>query len=143
MGQQTTATCTNVTGMTWNIAASKNYVLHCQIPTTFAASATVAFCLGGPGTPTSYNINAVGSIGAAGVYDDITLIGATVYSGTNKTTASGAVGASTQMILVDAAIQNGTTSSSGGTPLTLQTAANGTNGFTILANAACTLTQTN
>lgn len=141
MGQQTTATCTNVTSMTWNLAASKNYALHCQIPITFAASATIAFCLGGPGTPTSYNINAVGSIGAAGVYDDINLIGATVYSGSNKTTASGAVGASTQLVLLDAAIQNGATAS--GTALTLQTAANGTNGFTILADAACELKGVN
>lgn len=139
MGAQSTATCTNVTNMTWNIAASKRYRMSCMVPMTFAASATVQFCVAGPGTPTSYTINAVGSIGAAGVYDDINLINSTTYG--TKTTASGAVGASTQVILVDATIQNGATAS--GTALTLQTAANGTNNITVLADAECSLTQLN
>jgi hypothetical protein len=42
---------------------------------------------------------------------------------------------------VYAEIQNGTTTS--GTPLTLQTAANGTDGIKVLANASCQLIQEN
>lgn len=139
MAQQTSASCTNVTNMTWNVAANKRYHMHCTVPITFAASATVQFCIGGPGTPTSHTINAIGSIGAAGVYDDIFLINSATYG--TKTNASGAVGASSQNILVDADIQNGATAS--GTALTLQTAANGTNGITVLADAYCRLEQLN
>jgi hypothetical protein len=139
MSQQTTATCTNITGMTWNIAASKNYKLICDIPVTFAATATIQFCLGGPGTPTSYSLDAYGSIGAAAVWSEINTLAQTSWG--TKTTASGAVGVSSPVIHVYAGIQNGTTPS--GTALTLQTAANGTNGFTVGANATCTLTQTN
>ena len=139
MSQQTTATCTNITNMTWNIAASKNYKLACDIPVTFAATATIQFCLGGPGTATSYSLNADGPIGAAGVYAQINTLAQTAWG--TKTSASGAVGVSSPMIHIQAGIQNGTTAS--GTALTLQTAANGTNGFTVGANAICTLTQTN
>jgi len=139
MGVQSTATCTNITNMTWNVAANKNYVMHCSIPMTFAASATVAFCMGGPGTPTSHTINAVGSLGVAGAYADINVVNSATYG--TKTTASGAVGASTQVVLVDATIQNGATAS--GTALTLQTAGNGTNNITVLKDSACTLQQAN
>lgn len=139
MGAQSSATCTNITNMTWAIAANKNYIGHCQIPMTFAASATVAFCLGGPGTPTAYNLNAIGSIGLTAAYDDINVIGAAAYG--TKTTASGAVGVSTTEVLVDFAVRNGATAS--GTALTLQTAGNGTNTFTVGSDATCTLTQVN
>ena len=125
--------------MTWPINASKNYRLTCDIPVTFAVTATIQFCLGGPGAPTSYSLDAYGLIGAAAVYADINTLAQTSWG--TKTTASGAVGAATEMIHVNAAIQNGSTAS--GTALTLQTAANGTNGITVLANAACTLEQVN
>ena len=138
MSSQSSASCTNITNMTWNMAASKNYKLDCTVPITWAASATVAFCLGGPGTATSYSLNADGPIGAAGIYGQINTLAQTAWGG--KTTASGAV-AGTSVVHVWAGIQNGTTAS--GTALTLQTAANGTNNITVLANAQCTLTETN
>jgi hypothetical protein len=138
MSAQSSASCTNVTGMTWNLAASKNYKLDCMVPITLAASATVQFCLGGPGTATSYSLNADGPLGVAGVYAQVNTFAQTAWGG--KTTASGAV-AGTAVAHVWAGIQNGTTAS--GTALTLQTAANGTNNITVLANAQCTLTQQN
>lgn len=139
MSAQSSATCTNITNMMWNIAANKNYVMHCNIPMTFAASATVAFCMGGPGTPTSHSINAVGNLGVAAAYGDLELINSATYG--TKTNASGAVGASSQIVLVDAVVRNGATAS--GVALTLQTAANGTNNITVLADASCSLVQTN
>jgi hypothetical protein len=138
MSSQSSATCTNVTNMTWNILDSKNYTLRCEIPVTFAATSTLQFCLGGPGTATSYSLNADGPIGAAGVYGQINTLAQTAWG--TKTGASGAA-ASTEWVHLIANIQNGSTAS--GTALTLQTAANGTNAITVLANASCTLTQDN
>jgi len=138
MGSQSTATCTNVTNMTWNISANKNYTLSCEVPITFAASATVAFCLGGPGTATSFSLEADGPLAASAVYTQISTLAQTVYG--TKTAASG-VPATTAWAHVKAQIQNGATAS--GTALTLQTAANGTNNIPVLANAACTRPQAN
>lgn len=138
MTNQTTATCTNITGMTWNIAASKNYRLECRIPRTLATTATLQYCLGGPGTPTSYTLDVQGANGTAGVWADTGIFAQTAYG--NKSVASVAA-ADTAVDTVTAQIQNGTTAS--GTALTLQTAANGTNAITVLANAVCTLTQEN
>lgn len=138
MGAQTTATCTNITNMTWTIAANKNYLLECKIPMTLAATATIQYCLGGPGTATSYSLEADGDLGTAGIWSQISTLAQTAYG--TKTAASAAVAANT-IQHVSAAIQNGATAS--GTALTLQTAANGTNAITVGANATCTLTQAN
>jgi hypothetical protein len=137
MSQQTSTTLTAITNMSWSITASKNYFLLCEIPVTFASSATIAFGLSGPGTPTSYNIDAYGLIGTSAVFGDINLTGQTSWA--VKTGASGAPGAVTEIIHLNAVIQNGT---SNGT-LKLETAANGSNGITVGANAACTLARTN
>lgn len=138
MTQQTSATLTAITNMSWPLAANTNYNLTCDIPVTFAASATIAFGLVGPGTPTSYNLDAYGLIGASAVFADINIVGQTTWVST-KTGASGAPGASTQIVHVNSQIQNGTTAGA----LTLDTAANGTNGITVGANAACRMTQQN
>ena len=82
MSAQSTATLTAITNMSWTLVASKNYSLGCEIPVTFAASATIAFGLVGPGTPTSYNIDAYGLIGAAAVYGDFNLVGQTTWVST-------------------------------------------------------------
>lgn len=138
MGAQTTATCTNVTNMTWNLAASKNYRLICHIPRTLAASATIQYCLGGPGTATSFSLWANGALGTAAIWGQISTLAQTAYG--TKTNASAAA-ANTTVDDVEADIQNGSTAS--GTALTLQTAANGTNAITIGANASCDLKQVN
>ena len=138
MGAQTTLTCTTITGMNWNIAASKNYVLECKIPVTLAASATLQFCLNGPGTATSYTLEDDGALGAAGVWAQFNTFIQTAWQ--TKTGASSAV-ATDSIVHVWAGIQNGSTAS--GTQLALQTAANGTNAITVGANATCSLTQTN
>lgn len=138
MTGQTTATCTNVTNMTWTIAANKNYSLSCRIPRTLAASATLQYCLGGPGTATSYSLDVQGANGSAGAWADLNTLAQTAYG--TKTTASAAA-ANTAVDIVTAQIQNGSTAS--GTALTLQTAANGTNTITVLANAVCQLVGLN
>jgi hypothetical protein len=138
MSQQTTATCTNVTNMTWNIAANKNYLLSCEVPITLAASATIQFCLGGPGTATSYSLEDDGPLGAAAAYAQFSTLAQTAYG--TKTGASSAVGAA-EWVHVKATVRNGATAS--GTALTLQTAANGTNGITVGQDASCQLTQVN
>lgn len=138
MGSQSSASCTNITGMTWTINASKNYHLMCAIPRTLAASATLQYCLGGPGTPTSYNIVVTGLNGASSAWSQSELDGQTTYG--TKTTAQTA-NANTATDHVEAFIQNGATAS--GTALTLQTAANGTNNITVNANAVCELWQVN
>jgi hypothetical protein len=140
MSAQSSATCTNITGMTWTIAANKNYLLKCDIPMTWAATATAAFCLYGPGTASGYSLSAEGPLGAAGVYAQISTLAQTTWDGSIKTTASGAV-AGSGIAHVWAGIRNGTTPS--GTALTLGTAANGAQNITVGANAICTLTQTN
>jgi hypothetical protein len=138
MTAQSSGTCTNITGLTWSIAASKNYILTCEIPVTFAASATLQFCLNGPGSPTHYTLNVAGAMGtSAGFFDSTT---ADTSWGT-KTAATAAPGAVTEVAHVRAEIQNGSTAS--GTALTLQTAADGTHNITVLGDAACTLTQVN
>jgi hypothetical protein len=138
MGAQTTATLTAITNMSWTLVASKNYRLVCEIPVTFAASATIAFGLVGPGTPTSYNLDAYGLIGASAVFADINIVGQTTWV-TTKTAASGAPGAVTEIIHLNAQIQNGTTAGA----MTLDTSANGTNSITVGANAVCVNTQEN
>ncbi len=138
MGAQTSATCTNITNMTWNIAANKNYILKCEIPMTLAASATIQYCLGGPGTATSFSLMADGDLGTAGIWSQVSTLAQTAYG--TKTNASAAVAANSVQH-VWAGIQNGATAS--GTALTLQTAANGTNAITVGANASCQLTQVN
>ena len=140
MSAQSSATCTNITGMTWTIAANKNYLLKCDIPMTWAATATAAFCLYGPGTASGYSLSAEGPLGAAGVYAQISTLAQTTWDGSIKTTASGAV-AGSGIAHVWAGIRNGATPS--GTALTLGTAANGAQNITVGANAICTLTQTN
>lgn len=139
MTLQTSATCTNITNMTWNLAASKNYMLRCTIPVTFASSATVQFCLAGPGSPTSYSLIDEGPLGASAAYGQFSTLGQSSWG--TKTSASGAPGVVTEVADVKAMIQNGSTAS--GTALTLQTAANGTNGITVGANAECELHQLN
>jgi hypothetical protein len=136
MSAQTTATCTTITNMSWTIASGKNYLLRCEIPRTLATTATLQYCLSGPGTAASYSLDVQGSNGTGGIWSDINLLAQTVYAG--KTTASVAV-ANTAIDKVWAEIQNGTTAGT----LALQTAANGTNSITVLANASCTLTQEN
>ena len=137
MGPQSGATLTAITNMSWSIQASTNYKLDCEIPITWAASATVAFGLVGPGTPTSYSLVADGPLGAAGAYAQISTLAQAAWVSTT-TSASGAVN-STQVANVHAMIQNGSTSGT----LTLDTAADGTHNITVLANAACTLQQQN
>jgi hypothetical protein len=138
MSAQTSTTPMNITGMAWNITASKNYRLDCEIGVTQTASATVAFELAGPGSPTSYNLIMEGPLGASGVYKEIGVLAQTSWG--VSTGASTSLTASI-VIHVKAQIQNSTTSS--GTQLTLQTVANGTNSITVLANSVCVLTQAN
>ena len=138
MAAQSSATLTPITNMLWTLAASKNYLGWCEIPVTFVASATISFGLVGPGTPTSYGIDAYGLIGAAAVYGDISLTGQTTWVST-KTAASGAPGAVTEIVHVNFQIQNGTTAGN----LSLDTAGNGTNNFTVGANAVCHVIQQN
>lgn len=134
MSAQSSASCTTVTNMTWTVAAGKAYVLRCSLPITFAASATIAFCLSGT-TVTSHTIHAWDALGAAGVFGDVNLVNSATYG--TKTSASGAVNG-TQVIELSAVVRNAT-----GTTLTLQTAADATHNITMLADGACTLTQAN
>ena len=132
------ATLTAITGMTWSVAASKNYLMRCEIPVLFVASATIGFGLVGPGTPTSYTLDAYGLIGAAAVFGDVEINGQTTWVST-KTGSSGAPGAVTEIIHVNAAIQNGATAGT----LTLDSFGNAANNYQILANAVCRLMQQN
>jgi hypothetical protein len=137
MTAQSTATCTPITNMAWNLAANKAYILQCHIPRTLGATATLQYCLGGPGTATSYSLSVQGANGTSGAWSETHILSQTAYA--TKTPASTAA-ANTAVDDIYAFIQNGSTAS--GTQLTLQTAANGNN-ITVLANASCTLTQTN
>jgi hypothetical protein len=137
MSAQSSSTPTTVTGMSWSIAASKNYVLECTLPVTFAASATLAFELTGPGSPTSYSLEMYGSIGGSGGWGEHGTLGQTSWGTT--TGASSAPGTVSVAVHVFAGIQNGSTAGT----LALQTVANGTNNITMLANGACRLTQVN
>ena len=138
MTAQTTATPTAITNMAWNITANKNYTLTCEVPVTFVASATIAFDLNGPGTPTSYTLEA-DVPNSAGALNEILTSAAAAWA--TATGGSGAPGAATKTVHVHGQIQNGSTSS--GTQLQLRTIANGSNSITVLKDAACTLAQTN
>jgi hypothetical protein len=138
MTAQTSTSPQNITGMTWSIAANKNYLLDCEIGVAQSAGATVAFELAGPGSPTSYNLYMDGPLGTAAAYKEIGQLAQTswgVSTGPDVSTTT------TIVIHVKAQIRNGSTSS--GTALTLQTVANGTNSITVQANSVCRLTQAN
>ncbi len=121
-----------ITPMSWSITANK-YKLDCEIGITQAASATVAFQLTGPGTPTSYNLLMEGPLGASGGYKEIGFFGSMAWSTSTgpDTSTTASIG-----VHVKALIQ----SSSSGT-LALQAIGNGTNNITVLANSVCVLTQ--
>jgi hypothetical protein len=140
MSTQATNAAVNITGMTWTVANSKNYLLRCEIPMTLTSTATLAFSLANSSgnAATSYSLDAQGGIGAAGVWAESSTLAQTAW-GTKTTTTAAFAG--TTVIKVWAQIQDA--SNSGGT-LTLQTwdvAASGT--IQVLANASCTLTQEN
>ena len=139
MGATNSATPATITGCSWPIQASKNYILEAEVWVTFVSSATIRFQLAGPGTATSYNLSVEGPIAASAAYFQTSLTAQTSYA--TLTTASGAPGAVTELVHVRGAIQNGTTAS--GTNLSLQTAANGTNNINVLANSNCQLRQVN
>jgi hypothetical protein len=135
MSAQTTATPTPITGMAWNLAASTNYALTCQIAVTLATTATIAFDLNGPGSPTSYTLTYQGGIGSAGSSAARSVIGATSWG---TATPASLASAESAVVVLTAGIQNGTTAS--GTQLQLRTIANGTNALTVLKDSFCTLT---
>jgi hypothetical protein len=137
LGAQTSATCTTITGMSWPLMANRNYKLHCDIPRNLAASATMQYCLAGPGVPTGYSVTVDGMNGAGPVFNQNVLLGSTAYG--TKTPASNA-NANNSVDHLDAMIQNVSVS---GTNLQVQTAANGTNAITVGASASCILTQIN
>jgi hypothetical protein len=139
MSAGNSTTCTAITNMSWTTTNSKDYILRCHIPVTFTASATIGFCLANAtGSPSYYNLDAHGEIGASSAWADINVIGATAWS--TKTSSSPVPGAFTRFIDVEGEVQN--SSSSGGT-MTLDYFGNGTNNVTIGENGSCTLTQTN
>ena len=138
MSTQSSATLTAITNMTWHLAASKNFKLLCDIPVTLASTGTLAYGLVGPGTPTSYNLDFYGMVGAAGVAGDFNILAQSTWVST-KTGATSAL-AATVMTHVNASIQNGSTAGT----LTLDTSnVAGTGTIQVLANAVCTLTQVN
>ena len=141
MSAASSSSCATITdgtnAMQWSIAASGRYILQCEIPLTFATSATVGFCLAGPGTANSYSLSYWFALATATSFDELDLINQTAYA--TKTTASASPGAVTRQIHVRAQVNNGSTAS--GTQLALQTFANGTNNITVLADSACVLTQ--
>lgn len=139
MGTQNSATPTPITTMSWTLAPNKSYRLGCYLPVLFATSATIAFELVGPGSPTHYTITAQGAIGAAGVWAPLHGVTASTWAA-GATGASGAPGSGvTEDILIEAGIQNGST---GGT-MTLDSIANGTNNIQMLKDGNCVLTGTN
>lgn len=137
MSSQTTATCTDITNMSWSVLANKSYYLHCSMAITSVTSATTAVCLNGPGTPTSYSLRILGQTvaNAFGGGDTIN------QSAWQTKTGTVTVGNGSKLFTVDASIANGSTAS--GTNLSLQTAANGTNAITMKPDTSCTLTQLN
>jgi hypothetical protein len=137
LSAQSSATPTTI-GCTWNLAANKRYLLNCSVYVTFAVSATIAFDLNGPGTPTSYTLAMLAPTPANSTVSKLTA-NAVAYG--TATATSTAPGASTVIIPVTAGIQNGATAS--GTQLALRTIANGTNTITVLHDSACHLTQQN
>jgi hypothetical protein len=139
IGATNSSTPATITGCSWPIQASKNYILTAEVWVTFVSSATIKFQLAGPGTATSYSLTFEGPIGGSAAYDQVNLLAQTAYA--TASGASGAPGAVTELIHVRAGIQNGTTAS--GTNLALQTIANGSNNINVLANSTCQLTQVN
>ena len=105
-----------------------------------ANTATLQFCLGNTSgnAATSYTVDAQGLVGSFGTWGDMNTQAQTAWG--TKTSASAASNAATIIPWLTAQIQMA--SNSGGT-LTLQTAADGTHGITVQANAVCTLTQEN
>jgi hypothetical protein len=80
MSVQSSATCTNVTNMSWNLAASKNYLLSCEMPVLFVASAQIQWCLNGPGAnPSFYSLSAWGPTTAATAFIQEDIINNTAW----------------------------------------------------------------
>jgi hypothetical protein len=139
MSTQSTNAAVPITGMTWTVANSKNYLLDCHIPITFTSTATLAFSLGNTGgAATSYSLDAQGLLGAATTFGEINTLAQTAFA--TKTSTSGAV-AGTTVAHVWAEIQGGASMAGTLTLSTWNVAAAGT--IQVLANAVCRLTQEN
>jgi hypothetical protein len=145
MAAQSSSSCTPITNMNWTTSNSKNYLLSCSLPITFVSGATVAFCVTtGTGSPTGYTLDAYGALGASAAFADINTqiacSGSCTSWGTKTSTAGSpsSAGSVTEIVHVVGEIRN--SSGSGGT-LQLETAANGTNNITVLADSVCRLTQ--
>jgi hypothetical protein len=135
MSQQSNATLTNITNMTWTVTASKNFRLQCEIGILGTATASVQFALNGNGTVTSYSLDIFNASTTASTLADNGVFNQTTWQ--QKPTAGSAIGTNNRMFHIVANIQNATTTS-----LQLQSI-NVTANITVLADSACTLTQVN
>jgi len=127
-------------GISFPLLASKYYKLRCEIPVTFAATATIAFGFTGTSNPSSYDLSFSGNTGAAGVPQFVDFLGQTTWvSGSTNSGASGAPGAAARRIHLEASIIN----SANIQTITLGTVANGTNSITVSGRTDCEMRQMN
>ena len=123
----------------WPVTAANWYDLRCQLPTTFATTATIRFelvSISGSVTISNVNAETMGDTGAAGVFQNLSTIAGTSLAG-SETPATGAPGASEQ-ITYDAQFL---TSHAGN--IGIEFVANGTNNVTMLLGGECGITQIN
>jgi hypothetical protein len=123
----------------WPVTAANWYDLRCQLPTTFAATATIRFelvSISGSVTISNVNAETMGNTGAAGIFQNVSTIAGTSLAG-SETPATGAPGASEQ-ITYDSQFL---TSHAGN--IGIEFVANGTNNVTMLLGGECGITQIN
>jgi len=123
----------------WPVTTANWYDLRCQLPVTFAATATIKFQLvsiSGSVTVSNVNAETMGNTGAAGVFQNLATVAGTSLA-TSVTPVTGAPGASEQ-ITYDAQFL---TSHAGN--IGLEFIANGTNNVTMLLGGECGITQIN
>lgn len=139
MSAQSANSAVAITGMSFPVAASKQYKLDCNLYMTFVASATVKFSLIGTGTLTLGNIDADGPLNA-GSYQDINGIGGTTWTSGSPlaTGVSNAPGGVNIPVHLKAAFVTNTSGT-----VTVNTYGNGTNNITVLGASVCQMFQAN
>ena len=122
----------------WPVTSANWYDMHCKLPVTFVASATIAFELvsvSGSVTASFVNAESAGNTNTSAAFQDLFATGSAI---TTPTTTTGAPGGVSEMVTVDFQFL---TSHAGN--IGIEFIGNATNNVQMLEGGKCGLTQIN
>lgn len=122
----------------WPVTAANWYDMQCKLPTTFVASATIAFelvSISGSVTAGTVNAESAGNTAASAAFQDLFATGSAI---TTPTTTTGAPGGVSEMITVGFQFLSSHAGNIG-----VEFIGNGTNNVQLLKGGECGLTQIN